>query len=292
MGSLLAERAMLVRPSISVWRGEVLDRNASKDTADRHQADRHQVKTTKYLIAKAAIDPIHTAANALRAFVRQETLPWRWDGVGLLPSENFFEFTDGWRQRRMVFDAAVGALVNRWSQHVANGQRALGNLAREFDYPSKDDVARKFDVNLEVFPVPDASDFRANVSAAEAEEIRSRLATENEAEIVRVQVHMWTEMHDAVERIVTRLSEYQKDATGKVTKGRIHDSLIGNLSELTDRLSRLNITNDPDIEAMRQELQSKLCVSDAATLRNDDTLRVSVKDAASDLLDQLKGVLR
>lgn len=290
--SLLSERGMLVRPSISVWRGEVLDRTASRDTAERHNADRHQVKTTKYLIAKSAIDPIHTAANALRAYVRQETLPWRWDGVGLLPSENFFEFSDGWRQRRMSFDAAVGALVSRWSQHVANGQRALGDLAKEYEYPSRNTVAGKFEVNLEVFPVPDAADFRASVTEYEAEAIRERLAAANDAAIVQVQVHMWTEMHDAVERIVARLSEYQKDADGKVTKGRIHDSLIGNLSELTDRLSRLNITHDADIETMRLELRSKLCAHEADELRTDDELRLSVKDAAADLLDQLKGTLR
>jgi hypothetical protein len=289
--SLLTERAMLVRPSISVWRGEVLDRAASKDTAERHKADRHQVKTTKYLIAKAAVDPIHTAANGLRSFVRHETLPWRWDGVGLLPVENFFPFTEGWRIRRMEFEAAVNALTLRWSQHVANGQRALGDLAREFDYPTREQVQARFSVNVEMFPVPDAEDFRAGVAEDEAEAIRLTLVEQNNQDILRMQSFMWQEMTDAVTRIVDRLSEYEKDADGKVIKGRIHDSLIGNLSELTDRLSRLNVTKDPALEAMRQQLSTKLCGYTPDDLKKDDYLREQVKDEAVDLLDQLRSVL-
>lgn len=289
--SLLSDRAMLVRPSISVWRGEVLDRNASKDTAERNNANARKVKLTKSLLPEAAIDPIHTAANTLRAFVRQETLPWRWDGVSLLPVENFFPFTEGWRIRRMQFEAAVNALLSRWALHAAVGQKELGKLGYEFEYPTREQAAAKFSVGIDIFQVPEAGDFRANVAEDEAEAIRAKLAADNDTAINSFQTAMWEQMHDAVSRIVDRLSEYTKDADGKVTKGRIHDSLIGNLSELTDRLGRLNITKSPAIEEMRQKLSLRLCPYTPDELKRDDALRASVKDEAVDLLSQLKAVL-
>jgi hypothetical protein len=290
MTTLLSERALLVRPSISMWRGEILDKAASRDTAERHQADRGQVKTTKYLIPKAALDPIGTCANSLRSFVRQETLPWRWDGVSLLPTENYMNFCEGWRRRRLEFDAAVRALTNRWLFHVNMGKRALGNLAKDFEYPTAEQVASLYEARVEMFPVPDGVDFRAQVTASEAEAIRENLQVEAEAELVRVQSYMWEQMQVHVSRIVERLSEYEKDDSGKVTKGRIHDSLIGNLQLLVDRLSRLNIAKDPAIEAMRQELDAKLCGHTAEDLKADDVLRGSVKDAALDILEQFKHI--
>jgi hypothetical protein len=288
--TILSERALLVRPSISVWRGEMLDRAASRDTAERHKAERGQVRTTKYLIPKAALDPIGTAANSIRSFVRQETLPWRWDGVSLLPTENFMDFMDGFRQRRLHFDAAVRFLKSRWAIHVHMGMAALGDLASAGDYPEVEQLDGLFSVSLDTFQVPDGTDFRAALPESAADEIREHLRLEAEAELVRVQAYMWEQMELAVARIVDRLSEYQKDEDGKVTRGRINESLIGNLTLLVDRLSRLNIARDPGIEAMRLQLDRKLCGFTAADLKDDDTLRSNVCDAAADILQQFSNI--
>jgi len=290
MPSLLSERAVLVRPSISVWRGEITDRAASADTADRHKADRHSVRTSKFLVPKDAIDPILTEAGSLRTFVRQETLPWRWDGVGLLPTENYLPFMDGWRTRRASFDGAVNHLLRRWHIHCAVGQRALGDLAREYDYPTADEVRTRFNVSLEVFPVPDSDDFRANVSEAEAEEIRARLQESSMAELRSAEIFLWEQMQECVAHIHERLSAYGKDPeTGKIV-GRFHDTLIGNLRSLVSRLSRLNLSGDPAIEAMRQRLEESLCPYEPALLRDDDELRSSVRDEAARIMDAMSSI--
>lgn len=289
--SLLTERSLLVRPSISVWSGEVLDRAASRETETLKEASRGQVKLTKRLIAKDAIFPIQQAADRLRRYIKAETLPWRWDGVTLLPTENFMNFTQGWRQEKLLFDGAVASLIRRWGQHVANGQRALGKLASMYEYPTAQAVHLRFDAAVEFFAPPDDGDFRANIGEAEAEHIRETMRTANEAALIEAQAFMWKEMQTCVGRIVTRLNEYQKDDKGKVIKGRINDSLIGNLRDLTSRLHRLNITKDPDIEAMRAQLESDLCIYEPDDLKHDDELRVDVRDKASSILDQLNEIM-
>jgi hypothetical protein len=290
MSSLLSERAVLVRPSISVWRGEITDRAASGFAAEHHKAERASVRLSKFLIPKEAIDPILTEAGSLRSFVRQETLPWRWDGVGLLPTENYLPFMDGWRARRAGFDGAVSHLLRRWHIHCAVGQRALGDLAREYDYPTADEVGTKFAVSLEVFPVPDADDFRATVSDAEAEEIRESLRLSSMAELRSAETFLWEQMQECVAHIHERLSAYGKDPdTGKIV-GRFHDTLIGNLRSLVSRLSRLNLSGDPAIEAMRQRLEESLCPYDPSSLRDDDELRASVKDEAARIMEQMSSI--
>jgi hypothetical protein len=290
MPSLLSERAVLIRPSIAVWRGEITDRLAGASAADQHKAERGSVRLSKFLVPKEAIDPILTEAGSLRTFVRQETLPWRWDGVGLLPTENYLPFMDGWRSRRTSFDVAVNFLLRRWHIHCAVGQRALGDLAKEYDYPTADEVKTRFAVSLEVFPVPDADDFRASVSDAEAEEIRARLQESSMAELRSAETFLWEQMQECVSHIHERLSAYGRDeTTGKVV-GRFHDTLIGNLRSLVSRLSRLNLSGDPAIEAMRQRLEESLCPYDPALLRDDDELRSSVRDEAARIIDAMSSI--
>jgi hypothetical protein len=290
MTSLLSTRALLVRPSWSVWRGEITDRAASNATAEQHKADRKQVRTTKFLVSKEVIDPIASEAGAMRSFVRQETLPWRWDGVSLLPTDNYLHFCEGWRDRKAAFDGAVSTLIRGWHLHVLAGQRALGTLANEYDYPSREEVAGRFSATIEVFPVPDAADFRAAVSESEAEAIRQQLSDYADAQLRDAQSYLWQQMQEHVGHIAERLAAYGKDeATGKVV-GKFHDTLIGNLRLLCDRLSRLNVTADPAIEAMRQELKAKLCPYEPDDLRQDDGLRASVKDEAERLIQQMQSI--
>lgn len=287
MTSLLSTRALLVRPSISVWHGEITDRTAAAEVAQHFSAERGSVKTLKLLVPKAAIDPIQTAASAIRSFVRRETLPWRWDGVSLLPTDNYMHFTDGWRQHKAEFDGAVATLLRSWHLHVLAGQRSLGTLARIYEWPDREDVARRFAASVEVFSVPDAADFRASLSESEAAIIQSDMQDRADAQLREAQSYLWQEMQSHVSHVVERLTAYGTDpATGKMV-GRFHDTLIGNMRLLCDRLSRLNITADPEIETMRRELEAKLCPYEAQDLRDSEPLRTSVRDEAARIMEQM-----
>ncbi len=290
MTNILSTRALLVRPSISLWRGEVTDRAASRETADRNSADARLVKTSKFLIAKEAIEPIVGEANSLRSFVRAETLPWRWDGVSLLPTDNYFPFMEGWRAGTGRMNSAVDRLLRQWGVHVREGQRRLGSLANEFDYPTAAQVRLSFNASLECFPVPDAADFRASLSEAEAEAIREQIELAGQAQLAEAQSFLWQQMTECVEHIVDRLSAYGRDeASGKIV-GRFHDTLIGNLRQLVDRLARLNVTGDPNIEAMRVRLTNSLCPYEPDELRSNDELRSSVRDEAKRIMLDMSAI--
>lgn len=287
MASLLSQRALLVRPSFSVWRGEITDRGASRETAERHGAVARQVKTTKFLIDQHVLDPIDSAVSYLRNHVvRRNTLPWRWDKVSLLPSDNYFAFMEEWREGKRMLEHEVGMLCKRWMQHVATGQRSLGTLAKEYEYPTAEEVRGKFGAYLEMFQVPDADDFRASINEAEAEEIRLQLQEANDAQFAEAQTYLWEQMQECVAHIVDRLSAYGRDDRGKVV-GKFRDTLIGNLRDLVERLDRLNIARNPEIERMRRELLASLCPHDPDELRADETLRSSVRDEAKRIMDEM-----
>ena len=80
----------------------------------------------------------------------------------------------------------------------------------------------------------------------------------------------------------SRLTAFKNEETN-----RLHESLIGNLTELTAMLTRLNFTDDPNLEAMRVEIESTLCRHDIGALRNSESARIEQTDAAKAILDRM-----
>lgn len=284
--SLLAERAVLVRPEIRLRTFEILDRRAGEAAAGAFGADSSRLRATKRLVPKESIFPIEQAGGALRRWVKQETLPWRWDGVSLCPNTAYLPLMAGWRERRTLFEREVAAFVSQWDELAAEGRRALGTLAQDFDYPDAAEAARSFSASIDTFPVPDAADFRAALPESEAEAIRQSLRDYADAQLEEAERFLWSEMAEHVGHIQERLAAYGRDGDGKVV-GRFTDSLIGNMRALCERLARLNVTGNSDIEAMRRRIIAGLCVHDPSELRSDEALRASVKDEATRIAEAM-----
>jgi hypothetical protein len=59
--------------------------------------------------------------------------------------------------------------------------------------------------------------------------------------------------------------------------------MVENAKELCALLPRLNFADDPDLEAMRQEVETKLISHHPDALRNDPILRSNTAVAANDI---------
>jgi hypothetical protein len=68
------------------------------------------------------------------------------------------------------------------------------------------------------------------------------------------------------------------------TKKIFRDSLIDNAVELCQVLKHLNITQDPQLEQMRYDLEQSIKHIDAQSLRESDELRRATKNKVDALL--------
>jgi hypothetical protein len=69
------------------------------------------------------------------------------------------------------------------------------------------------------------------------------------------------------------------------------DSLVGNIVRLTDLLPRLNLHDDPALEAMRRQIEASLCRYSPAQLRCDKQVRRQAATEAQNVLDAMSGYL-
>ena len=186
-------------------------------------------------------------------FWEAQTLPWH-KGVRILPSANYFAAMAKHNTLRIEFDTARSEFLDNLDEAIADARRRLNGMFRELDYPTRERMAKRLGVELEIYPLPQAADFRVDLGDAEEQRIRQAIEANANQAIERAMGDLWQRVHDVVSGMLDKLSRYQSDpATGKVV-ATFRDSAVNNLRDMVDLLGRLNVTDDPNLEAMRRRL--------------------------------------
>ena len=278
----LTEKAMLVRLSVSQWTARKLDKRVTREVARQHQTSEDAGNYRKALLAKEDLKAIQKTVGAARAFHYEQSLPWQDDGARLLPSANFLSYSQKMREYETEFQSAVADFLSRYPSMVHDARSHLNGLFDEKDYPTQSQVAEKFAFAVQVDPMPNATDFRVVLSAEEVERIQRDIETRTQAATAEAMKDLWRRLHDAVAHMAEKLS---------ATDAIYRDSLVGNLTELVGLLPRLNLTDDPDLEAMRQEVEQKLCQYHPQDLRENKFERRKAADDAKQILDAMAGYM-
>ncbi len=271
--SKLNEKAMLVQLSISQWTARKYDKKATQQVAVSNSATGDVGKFNKLLIQGDDFRRIGQVVNQVRDFHYEHTLPWDNNGQRILPIVGFEAYRDGMRKWQYEFDSAVSNFITKYPELKSMAQRILGGLYKDADYPQ--DVASKFNFNVELLPVPDGGDFRVSLNddeiSAIADSVESKVKSAETAALAEV----WQRLHKAVSHAVDKLQDVESI---------FRDSLIGNIKELAEILPLLNINNDPLLNDMAKRLMESIGSRTASELRNYPERRIEAANDAKALL--------
>jgi len=280
MTTSLAQKAMLVSLNISSWQARKQDKSATATVQQQSGSKEGTGRYNKTLIAKEALKTVQATIGAARTFHYTNTLPWNDNGARILPAANFLPYTEEMRKLKGAFQNAVNALLDNYPALVQEAKGLLGSLYNETDYPSASQISRKFDFDFFVDPLPDAGDFRVTLQSDEVQAIQAQIKARVEAAQQTAMTDLWDRLKDVLGKVEERLSDSEKT---------FHDSLIGNVAELTDLIPRLNITGDRKLTRTVALIEDKIATLDPASLRSNPIER---KDAAKDakaILDLMAG---
>ena len=278
--------SLLVEFNASVWTARKLDRGVTDEIIYSKSATaKDAARVNKHLLAgRKELEVIQQLVGAIRTYVYENTLPWSDTGIRLLPTISFMQFNDRMGQYQDEFSNLVNQFVTVYPSLITAQAMALGDMFDRYDYPSADSIAHKFDFRLNYMPVPKAGDFRVDVGNEAQEELQKKLAKLADERIEAA-------MKDARERLKTHLDRMMErlkveEINGKVSKSRIHDSLIDGGLELCEVLKALNLVNDPSLEAARAKLESVLRSVDVSDLRKHDSARTEVRTQVAEIMDK------
>jgi len=275
----LSDKALLVHLSISQWTAKKLDKRASKEIARINGATNNAGNFNKSLLPTCdELDKV----KALTALIRKEfyhnTLPWGIEGTFILPSANYLSFMTEYRGKKGKWDRCVKRFLARYDQAHADARRLLGSLYNPRDYPILADLEHKFSMDLSVLPVPTAGDFRVDLAEGEFESIQADIEQRVLESSKAAMDDVWKRLYDKVEWLAGRLAN---------PENTFNNATYEDAKDLVKMLSRLNFTDDPDLEQMRRDVERKLVSHHPESLRNDPVLRNDTANEAKAIMDKM-----
>jgi hypothetical protein len=276
----LDEKAVLVQVKRRMYSPYKLDEAESK-AYGAGNVNKHLFQGTNNRV-KVAI----SAYTAVYSFVKDNTVPWT-TGVELLNIDHYMDFTSGLRQLIDKANDAVNDLVANWDHEVRTDLQRLQDiayakgkpdLADPNDYPEADEVAARFGIEVRYMPVPTTGDFRVGISDEDKASLQKQLddATANASS------HVLTQMLEPMQRAASKLA-VPIGQDGSIFR----DSLVDNLVDVSSRMAKVNISDDPFITERIKDLQSLI----GTYANNKDMLRnnQSVREKAASQIDALCG---
>ena len=279
----LASSAMLVELNISNWSGRKKDNRASADVTSQNYAVTGVANVNKKLLAdNADLKAIQTHVTAMRNMHAAMTMPWSNSGLRLLPTAQYFKYTGAMSDMENKFWGLVNAFLGKYNDAVIDVQMLLGDLFSRDDYPTAEELQRKYRVHINYMPLPDAGDFRIDISNEALREVKEQYADFYTTQYNTAMNDVWTRLHKALTNMSERL-----DYGSKEDKKVFRDSLVGNVNDMVELLRVCNVTSSPQMAQMADKLEEAMAGVTPDGLREDDTFRAETKRAVDDAIKSL-----
>ncbi len=278
--TIIASRAMIAYLHIRQWSARKLDREITSELNKDHGAKHDASRVNKLLVPPDAMKEIGKIAGAVSNEFQVRTLPWMANGGRLLPVERYMDLKSFVRDNGDKFDDEVRKFIREYPRYQQEGRNALGTMYKPEDYPTADELAGKFGLELRVLPVPSGKDFRIDLAADEMDRVRADVERDVKEATEAGLKDIFNRVADVTGAMVERLGAYK----GKGSRvGTFRDSLVGNVRDLVGMLPSFNITGDPRVDDLVHRLEA-LSRTEPQQLRDSKGARDSTRDEAERIL--------
>lgn len=241
----LATSAVLVSLHVKQWSARKLDRKASQEVCEAHDAHSSAGNFNKQLIRKMDLKPIQRVVNSARNYHYENTLAWDHDGADMLPSRHYITYMTKMADYQAEFQKVVNEFIDTYPELLTMVMNDLSSLYNSEDYPSQTKLRSKFIMDIRVTPIPESGDFRVDLPAKESqklqEELDQRLSDANQAAEKDLYMRLYTSVAKAVVVLKT---------PGKIFR----NSLILNIIEFTNKIPAMNFNNSDELNQHATDL--------------------------------------
>jgi hypothetical protein len=269
----LTNCAMLFTLNISAWTARKYDKTATREVDQAHGA-KDAGRFNKLLIDKAALEPTAAIEGAARHYHYQHTMPWGNNNERLLPASLFDEYSNNMFMFKREFEQRADALARDYPRLVQEARTRLGSLYEPKDYPAE--IRSRFSFKVEPNSVPSANDFRVNLNKDYLDQIKSDIEVRQRKMLDEAQRNLWERIREVVGNVQEVCSK---------EKPRIFDSLIEKVQTLVNVLPAMNLTGDPELSRITDEMKALIVNPD--DLRSNLVRRKTVLATADDILASL-----
>jgi len=261
---------MLSSLHLSAWSGQAVDRQVTEETAESHNADlKDSGRYSKQLVSKKALRKVLGKIAVTRQTHKLLTLPWD-DSARILSAQGYMHYTQQMRLHRLAVEAAAKEFAASFDKHIKEAKTRLGTMFNKADYPDAGEVAKRYVVDVEIKPIPDAGDFRTKLADNTLKAITKDIERRTQERIENAVKDVFERVVAVTGKMAERLNAYE-DAEGQ--EGTFRDSLVYNVAQLADLLPSLNIADDKRLDDLAKQLKADLVQHSPEVLRSDAKVR-------------------
>jgi len=280
----ISDRAVLVQLNISTWGTERLDKSQTERINLLNNADAKAGKVHKDLMCGTTLaKDIDLHVGRSRLWNNQNTMPWQDRGARLLPTSLFLPYKDEMNSRETNFETMVNRFVPNYAAAKQTARNYLGSMYREEDYPDVNDIASKYKWTLSVSPIPSSGHFCLDVPAEDLENVRKSCDDFVEQKVADAMRKPWEDLHTMLTGMSGKLQEVE-ELNG--TPKRFHETFVTNALDLCKLLNHMNVTNDPELDKARQQLELVLAGTDVDDIKENEFVRSDMKKRVDTILNQ------
>ena len=286
----IGDKLILVRLKTHAWSARKFDKKASNEVAKlAGKEDATDIgRFNKTLIEKDAIEPVRTARNELYNRHKFMTAPWTDDGVRVLTSELYFEYTKTIREATAQYNHEVTRFVDVVYPAARDAAKTrLGPLYREQDYPTIEELRHSLrapEVHFE--PLPNPEDVRVwGVGEVAAREIERDVRNSVQEAIDAAHAHVAGALITRAQEFVDKVRRYDKHESRT-----LYETAIENLRDVINLvLSGLNVKQDAALADMARQLEIALRDVSIEDLRGVEKKEKTLRKTKTAEVDRIAG---
>ena len=213
------------------------------------------------------------------------TAPWgeaRGNRVG--KAEEHMDMMAWFGDRKADFEPIKGAMLAKYTEHIALAEFKLSEMFDAEDYPDVDTVASRFQLRLSVMPLPNIQDVRVltDIPAHIRQEIEDQITEDVNNSFTATLLHGFQQLYKPIAHMAETLGKY-KDGEVK----RLFDSVVENVRTMAEMAHKLNVTRDPTLAQFATEAGDLVDALTAKDLRDSEGMQVIVAKKAQDLANRI-----
>jgi hypothetical protein len=282
----ISSSAVLVKLSISTWAATKKDKAQTENVAVATGANpREAGEYRKRLMAGTKhVKELNDYAARCRLDYNLTTMPWDDRGDRVLPTSLVLDFKTRFNEKRDEFFRRRDFVITNYDNLKQVAATYLADMYDPNEYPSADEVYRKYDWQLSMKPIPDSGHLYLDLPKQDMEELREALDKENEEKLKQAMQKPWERLHTILHGMSAKLTT--TDDPDAEDKKRFHSSFLTNAQELVELLGHMNISGDPKLEEARQLLASTVRGQNIEVIKASQVVRDTMKAKVDAILGQ------
>ena len=302
----LSETALLVKLNTKKL-GLVKQNKALRaEIAERHNASERQVNATSNVF-----DPKHPLINKIvqidgyaRNLILRKTSPWADTGHRIITCEAYPKLKDEIDALGIDRADAVDELVQGLDELIADIESKSGSIFDRSKIPAADEIRDAFHWDFITSVIPEGGTILQLSDAVQSKLVEEVTAREASG-YAKVAEDIFAKVHEKLHHLAVSLGEYGDKIEGAKKPRNFDNSIIPNLVEVAHTIKGLNLTGDPRLSKLSDDIVDRLTKVSPEELRGKvkgdkraqpiqdaeaSKKREEVKDAATELLDDLSSV--